>query len=315
MALALLLGSCGGDDGSDGGSDPSPRVSGPTAWPVPAGKSLAELREELGPGPVLAPAVSVLEAGKKNRFGFGLFDRSRKQVAEAPVAIYVSKAGDAEVRGPFEASYESLAVEDRFSSESVTADPDAASSVYVAGLEFAEPGDYELLGVVQLDDRLVAADRVAVKVVEKAPVPGVGDRAPRIHTPTVDDVGEANIGEIDTRVPPAPELHRADFADVVGKKPVVLIFATPALCQSRVCGPVVDVALQVEEKHGDAAEFIHMEIFKDNELDKGFRKQVLDWNLPTEPWAFVVGKDGKVAARLEGAYSVRELDAAVEKAL
>ena len=30
--------------------------------------------------------------------------------------------------------------------------------------------------------------------------------------------------------------------EVVGKKPVALLFATPQLCQSRVCGPVVDIA-------------------------------------------------------------------------
>ena len=41
-------------------------------------------------------------------------------------------------------------------------------------------------------------------------------------------------------------MHDVDFADVVGKKPTVLLFATPALCQSRVCGPVVDVAEQVK---------------------------------------------------------------------
>ena len=51
----------------------------------------------------------------------------------------------------------------------------------------------------------------------------------------------------------------------------MLLFATPALCQSRVCGPVVDIAEQVKAGYGGDAEFIHMEIYNDNELDKGFR--------------------------------------------
>ena len=75
------------------------------------------------------------------------------------------------------------------------------------------------------------------------PIPEVGDKAPVIHTPTKDEVG--NISQIDTRVPP-DDMHDVDFADVVGKQPIVLEFATPALCQSRVCGPVVDVAEQVK---------------------------------------------------------------------
>ena len=61
---------------------------------------------------------------------------------------------------------------------------------------------------------------------------------------------------IDTRVPPST-MHEENFADVVGKEPVVLVFATPRLCQSRVCGPVVDVAEQLKAEYGDQAEFIH----------------------------------------------------------
>ena len=102
---------------------------------------------------------------------------------------------------------------------------------------------------------------------------------------------------------------------MVGKKPIVLVFATPRLCQSRVCGPVVDVAEQLKAEYGDQAEFIHMEIFRDNDLNKGFRPQVAAWRLPTEPWVFTIDKEGKVAARLEGAYSARELDDAIQKAL
>jgi hypothetical protein len=39
---------------------------------------------------------------------------------------------------------------------------------------------------------------------------------------------------------------------------------------------------------------------------------VKEWNLPSEPWVFVVGRDGRVAAKFEGAVSVPELTAAVE---
>ena len=93
-----------------------------------------------------------------------------------------------------------------------------------------------------------------------------------IHTPTAADVG-GDMAKIDTRVPP-DQMHQVDFADVVGKKPVVLVFATPALCQSRVCGPVVDVAQQVADSYKGKADFIHMEIWKDNEIGKGPRPQV-----------------------------------------
>ncbi len=76
----------------------------------------------------------------------------------------------------------------------------------------------------------------------------------------------------------------------MGKKPVILLFATPALCQTRVCGPVVDVAEQVKAKRGKDAEFIQMEIFRDNDIKKGYRPQVRAYNLPTEPWVFAIDK-------------------------
>jgi hypothetical protein len=109
-------------------------------------------------------------------------------------------------------------------------------------------------------------------------------------------------------------MHDDNLAEVLGKRPVLLLFATPALCQSRVCGPVVDIAEQVKATHKGDTAFIHMEIYNDNELEKGFRPQVAAYKLPTEPWAFAIDRNGKVAARLEGAYSEHELREAVKAA-
>ena len=307
--FAFVASGCG--DSDDDGDDAAPPPAKAEDFPDPAGKTIAELREGLGPGPVLSPSVSLLEPGM-NRIGFGLFDRARKQIVDAPAALYVAPLEGGAVRGPFPARYESLEVRPQFQSEGVKADPDSATSVYVANVRFAEPGDYEVLGVVQLDDNLAAAERVAVRVVQDGPVPEPGEPAISVHTPTEADVG-GDLQQIDTRVPPST-MHDADLTDVLGEKPVMLLFATPALCQSRVCGPVVDIAEQVKAGYDGDAEFIHMEIFRDNEFDKGFREQVLAWKLPTEPWVFTIDADGKVAARLEGAFSARELEAALAKA-
>jgi hypothetical protein len=315
-ALALLLvvaiAGCGGGDGGDGGTGAgSEQVAQKTNFPPADGKSLAELRSGLGPGPVLAPTVSVLTPGD-NRYGFGLFDRARKQIAAAPAAVYVAPAGGGPATGPYYANDESLTVKPPFQSQTVKNDPDTARSIYVAKVPFKQDGNYEVLGVVKLDGRLVAADPVSAQVTSKDPVPAVGQRAPRIVTPTPASVG-GNVGAIDTRVPPGT-MHDVNYADVLGKKPILLLFATPALCQSRVCGPVVDIGEQVKATHKGDTQFIHMEIYNDNELEKGFRPQVGAFGLPTEPWAFAIDRNGKVAARLEGAFSERELVEAVKAA-
>ena len=123
-----------------------------------------------------------------------------------------------------------------------------------------------------------------------------------------------DVAAIDTRLPPS-SMHDVDFADVLGKKPVVLLFATPQLCQSRVCGPVVDLAEQVKAKSANSdVAFIHMEVYNDNRIDKGIRPQMAAFHLQTEPWLFTFNSAGKVAARIEGAFSERELDEAIAKA-
>jgi hypothetical protein len=315
LACSLVAGCGGGDDGDDA-SKPPPEAR-PDQFPRATGRTLAELRQDLPKGgPVLAPTASVFVTGQ-NRLGFGLFTTSRAQIADARAAVYIAPVGGGEAQGPFVAHYESLAVKPPYLSTTTDEDPDAAKTLYVAEVPFAKPGKYQVLGMARLDDRLVAATSAAPQLLvvpeKDDPVPGPGDTPPAIHTPTRLDVA-GDLSKIDTR-DPHDDMHEVDFADVLGKKPIVLIFATPLLCQSRVCGPVVDVTAQVEDEYRDQADFIHMEIYNDNEINKGTRPQVNAFHLPSEPWLFVIDKQGKVAARMEGAFSVEELESAVKKAL
>jgi hypothetical protein len=314
LAATAVVGGCGEERAPE-----EPPASPATAadFPKPkGGQSIADLRAELGSeGLVLAPSVSVLESGQRSRFGFGLFDATHAQVSDAQVGLYLAREGSDSVSGPFPARYESLAVEPEFQSEGAALDPDSAGSVYAADLPLGSPGRYQVLAAVALGDRLVPATPAApLDVVHESKVPEVGEPAPRISTPTVTSVGGA-IEEIDTRVPPAPDLHETDFADVVGEKPAILLFATPALCQSQVCGPVVDVMLQAKAAHeNEEIEFIHMEVFEDNEVEAGYRPQLEAFHLRTEPWLFAIDRHGEVVARIEGAFGASELERAIDAA-
>ena len=227
------------------------------------------------------------------------------------MALYVASADGSSVKGPYPVRDESLAVSPAYRSQTTAKDPDAAHSVYVATLKL-KPGKHRVLALADLDGRVVASSQISVEAGGITGPPDVGDKAIRVHTPTVADVA-GDIAKIDTRVPPAPALHEVDFADVLGKKPVVLVFATPQLCQSRVCGPVVDIEAEVQQKYGDKVAFIHEEIYKDNDPNKGFTDPVGKWHLATEPWAFVIDKSGIIRTRFEGAFSAGELERAVAK--
>jgi hypothetical protein len=309
-AVALALGSCGGGDDDSGSMGGDERVGDAQPFPDPRGRTLDEVRRGLGPGPLMATSVSVLEPGR-NRFAFALFDRTRRQIGDTPAAIYVAPEGGAVVTGPYPAEFRSLEVDRSFRSDTVEHDRDAAHSIYVADVPFEREGNYEVLGVTQLDQRVVGGTPVKVTVDRPETPPDVGDPVPRVHTPTRDEVGE--LSEIDTREPPST-MHDHDLADVLGRRPVMLLFATPRLCRSRICGPVIDVLEQVKADHPDDAAFIHMEIWNRNSRDAGQRPQVRAFGLPSEPWLFAIDRQGRVAARIEGAFGAEEAEEALRKA-
>jgi hypothetical protein len=105
---------------------------------------------------------------------------------------------------------------------------------------------------------------------------------------------------------------------VAGRRPFVVIFATPAFCRSRICGPVLDLVLGLEPEYRGRLEFIHIEPY-----DLGLARQgrfqlgpaAQQWGLPSEPWVFLVDKDGQVAAKLEGIFGPGELAAVLSKVL
>jgi hypothetical protein len=311
-AAAVALGACSGSDDGDGAdtSRPGDPVVGEQPFPDPSSRTLAQLRDGLGPGPMMASSVSVLEPGK-NRFAFGLFDRTHRQIADAPAAVYVAPTNGGQVEGPYPARHRSLDVSARHRSHTVDHDDDATHSIYVADIPFRQEGDYEVLGVTKLDQRVVGGTPVTVSVRRPTQPPAIGDPAPRVHTPTRDEVGA--LSEIDTREPPS-SMHEDDLADVLGRRPVMLLFATPRLCRSRVCGPVVDVLKQVKADNPDAAAFIHLEIWNGNSRENGRRPAVRAYGLPSEPWLFAIDAQGRVADRIEGAFSAQEAEAALRRA-
>ena len=315
LAAAVALSACGSEEG-DGAASAPPRpaaAAAPADFPSVEGKTLDELTKGLPHGAILNVSSFRSQRVGRNRLGFAIVDRANKQIDVAAVAVYTAKPDGSSLRGPFVARKESLAVDTRYRSSQTTSDLESGDTFYVADAVYGERGPHVALGLVRLDGRLVVADPVGpLPVGAKNGPPDVGERAIRVHTLTGADVG-GDLTKLSTRVPPPREMLSTDFADVLGKKPVVLLFATPALCQSRTCGPVVDIAEQVRAQHGRGVTFIQQEIYQDNDPGKPFRPQVLKWRLPTEPWAFVIDREGKVAARFEGVFSVGELARAGEQ--
>jgi hypothetical protein len=314
LAAAVALSACGGSDvGGTAPAPPQPAAATTAVFPSARGKTMNALIRGLPKGAILN--VSSLNGQRvgRNRLAFAIVDRANKQIDVSEVAVYTAKLDGRDLRGPFTARKESLDVDTRYRSRQTDADLASGDTFYVADAVYGSSGQHVAIGLVRLDGRLVVADPLSALPVNKDDrPPDVGDRAIKIHTETSADVG-GNLTKLSTRIPPPREMLDTDFADVLGKKPVVLLFATPALCTSRTCGPVVDIAEQVRDQSGKGVAFIQQEIYQDNDPGKPYRSQVLAWRLETEPWAFVIDRRGKVAARFEGVFSVGELARAVDR--
>jgi len=330
LAAACFAAGCGEDSDSSGDSGTETAKSRPAPpksdFPSARGKTLAEVLNSAG-GPseyVVSPAARVFYRGE-NRYSFGVFRRDGKQVIDAKIALYFARvpkprgrvardrerALDYPAVGPFPAAVESLQTQPAFRALTTTNDPDAASVVYVTNVDFPGEGEWRIGALIEDGGEIGAALLPSAIVGEFASIPRPGEKAPMIHTPTAEDAG-SDLSRITTRVPPDTQ-NRVDYADVLGKEPIILLFATPQFCQSRVCGPVVDEAEQVKQLYGDRAAFIHMEIFNDNDPDMGVRPQVRAFHLPTEPWLFAIDRQGIVRATIEGAFGVEELTRIVEE--
>jgi hypothetical protein len=312
VAAGLIGGGCGDED--KGASNPEGEDLGAAAdvpFPRPSGRSLRVLVDDLTQGPQMAPAAFVFEPGR-NRFPFALFDRGNRQLGGLPVRLYVARGLDETARGPFTVRYHPIEVRPQFRSQNTVEDPDSAQSIYVAEASFPSEGSYVVAAIARLNGRFVGS-LTQLKVAESE-VPGPGDRAIRVHTPTVSSVG-GNVESIETRIPP-DTMHEVDLADALDdNRPTVLLFATPALCESRVCGPVTDVTEEVKSEFDDEAAFIHMEIYEDNDPNKGPRPEFTAWHLDKEPVLFTIGRDGRVVDRLQGAFTADEVRAAVRRAI
>jgi hypothetical protein len=327
VALALAAAAaagCGDSSGGSGGGASSPNATPPPPppdvaraahparadFPAVRGRTLRQLADSLyGSGPQVAPATTDYVPGR-NRVAFGLIEQDGT-LLYGDTAVYAARGEHAKARGPFLAPADSLQVRPAFRSQTSAADDDV-TGVYHAAVELPGPGRWLLLTVTRSGEQLLGG-AAAVTVRRSSPVPAVGDSAPRIHTPTLASVG-GDVAQIDTRVPPS-RLHDIDFFDVVGRRPVALLFATPALCRSRVCGPVADEAVQLQTAYGDRIAFIHTEVYVDNDPNKGLRPQLRAFGLTSEPWLFVIDARGRVAARLEGAFGIDEFRAAIERGL
>ncbi|HWF73816.1 MAG TPA: hypothetical protein VG186_10760 [Solirubrobacteraceae bacterium] len=278
-------------------------------FPPARHRTLPEIGALAGRTAQLMPAAGVFSPGS-DRYAFAV-TASSGEFIYGPTALYLARSATAPASGPFLAPADPMGVLARYRSLQ-NAGPFGLQAIYDSAVPLPRSGTYAILALTRAGGHLIASPN-AIAVAPSWPIPDVGQRPPAIATDTLASTG-GKVSLLTTRSPPE-SMHSVSFRDVLGKRPIALLFSTPQLCTSKVCGPVTDLLVQAQHEFGSRVTFIHQEVFVDNDPTKGYRPQLKAFHLETEPWLFTINRQGVIAARLEGAFGIRELRRAIEAAL
>lgn len=276
LALAgagTALAACGGAATSTTGE------SGPSTSADPATAAIRAVAPDAEASLAVVAATFEQLVDQPNPFVFGLFTQEQEPIEDVAAQVYAIPPGGDPI-GPWTAS---------------AAETDLQpGGLYRADAGFEATGVHEV--VVVTGDGRAGTVAIDVRDAQSSQLPAPGAQAQAVATPTVDD--PLGYDTLCTRTPEPCGMHEISLdAALAGDATVVLLFATPAFCQTAVCGPTVDVLEQVRSDY-DGVTFIHCEIFSDDGATVG--DPVAAWGLPTEPWMFVLNTDDRIVRRADG---------------
>jgi len=267
---------------------------GAEAAPTPAATS-SQLQAQ-----VVATEIVV---GNQQRVPIGITDHNTP-VTDATVHVrsFVLNGNTGVFRGESDAPFKGQGLE--------------GGGTYVARLNFDKAGDWGVEITASRPHGAHTTVRLPMNVIALPVVPGVGQPAPATQNPTAKDV--ADVETIDSGRP-VDDMHQLSIAEAIQQhRPALVVFATPAFCTSRTCGPEVKAVQSLEPAYRDRLAFIHVEIYRDFKPDpskKQLAQAVIDWRLQTEPWIFLIDSKGTIQARFEGPAATDEVKAALDQLL
>ena len=246
---------------------------------------------------VLVPSEMIVGP---NRFAIGIFAQSGDLVHEADVHLHFYDLTD-HSNPHFESEADAYPIS--------TERGDV--TIFAFDREFSRGGDWGVEVEVTFPDGSEAINGIRFFVAEDSPSIKPGDQAPVIHTPTSEDVNQ-NLELISSAETPNPAFYATSLDQSISSgKPTLLLFATPAFCQTRFCGPSYDIFNELYRHYNDDINFIHVEVFTGlpNPALNNYAVSpaMQEFGLESEPWVFLIDKNGTVLYRVEGLFTLDEL--------
>ncbi len=198
--------------------------------------------------------------------------------------------------------------------------PYGTRGIHVTELTFDEAGTWGIEAGVPQPDGSVVKVEVILEVQEETMSVDVGEVPPLSVSRTLADVGD--VSDLTTGSRGDESLYQVSVGEALQNgKPTVIVFASPAFCTNAVCGPQVEVLSNLSSEYGDAADFIHVDLFTNpkeiqGDLTRAKLSPLLkEWGLVSQEWTFVMDQDGVVTGRFENFVPEDELVPALELVL
>jgi hypothetical protein len=253
----------------------------------------------------------------KNYFGFDLVTNTGEVVTGGTPQVWLAKDTSSAASGSFPATWYPFAPASDFND---TSPRSALPGTYATTLDVPGVGNW-IVGVsLSEGSERLFGQAVLQASDEKVPA-ALGSKAISTKTPVATTLN--GLRKICTRAPPDPMHYISLDKALKNGKPTVVSFATPLLCTSMLCGPVVDEQLLAYQKLGAGkANFIHVEEFLPGDdftpppatlqnQSPAFKK----WGFQTEPWTIVIDRRGIIQARFEGPVTSPQIEAALQPLL
>lgn len=192
--------------------------------------------------------------------------------------------------------------------------PAVGSGLYIVPVRLPRPGEWGIAFAID-DGERQEQFRFRFSVRERSAAPAKGDLAPASPTRSLAD---APLAELTSDSNPEPALYQLSLADALAlRRPLLLVFATPAFCHSRACAPVLDVVKAVWRARAAELIALHIEVFENPHQPDQLRDApaFIEWNLPSEPWIFVIDHQSRIYTAYEGAATEAELIQDIDEAL
>lgn len=191
----------------------------------------------------------------------------------------------------------------------VYADTGASATTYlVADYQWPTAGTFWLRATYKgqtADSPVVVIER------SQAKIPYAGQKMIPTPTPTLSDA--MGVNPICTRSPVCPFHTQSLEVAMQQRLPVALVFATPALCQTATCGPVLDTVVAAAPAFAGKINFVHSEIFVGLSRNDPNTPAVLAYHLQSEPVMFLADATGTVVERIDGLFGRAEVTAALSR--